>query len=126
MSEDTVIIFETGIKAIDVLSPLERGGKADLFGGAGVGKTVLIMEMIHNIVGRHQGLSLFCGIREKCREGEELYREIQEAGVLENTVMVFGQMNERAGAAAVMTHGTELCRRDDTERPYEEMISKKI
>lgn len=119
-------VFETGIKAIDVLAPLERGGKAGLFGGAGVGKTVLITEMIHNMVGRHEGVSLFCGIGERCREGEELYREITQAGVLENTVMVFGQMNERAGAAAVMTHGTELCRRDDTERLYEEMISKKI
>lgn len=119
-------VFETGIKAIDVLAPLERGGKAGLFGGAGVGKTVLITEMIHNMVGRHEGVSLFCGIGERCREGEELYREITQAGVLENTVMVFGQMNERAGAAVVMTHGTELCRRDDTERLYEEMISKKI
>lgn len=88
----------TGIKAMDLLSPLERGGKAGLFGGAGVGKTVLIMEMIRNMVARHEGISLFCGIGERCREAEELYREIREAGVLENTTMVFGQMNEPPGA----------------------------
>jgi F-type H+-transporting ATPase subunit beta len=65
-------IFETGIKAIDVLVPLERGGKAGLFGGAGVGKTVLLTEMIHNMIGHHEGVSIFCGIGERCREGEEL------------------------------------------------------
>ncbi|MBU1206313.1 MAG: F0F1 ATP synthase subunit beta [Proteobacteria bacterium] len=97
-------VFETGIKAIDVLAPLERGGKAGLFGGAGVGKTVLITEMIHNMVGRHEGVSLFCGIGERCREGEELYREITQAGVLENTVMVFGQMNEPPGARFRVGH----------------------
>ncbi|MGE4491906.1 MAG: F0F1 ATP synthase subunit beta [Syntrophotalea sp.] len=91
-------VFVTGIKAIDVLAPLERGGKAGLFGGAGVGKTVLITELIHNMVGQHEGVSLFCGIGERCREGEELYREMREAGVLDNTVMVFGQMNEPPGA----------------------------
>ncbi|MDQ1252209.1 MAG: F-type H+/Na+-transporting ATPase subunit beta, partial [Euryarchaeota archaeon] len=72
--------------------------KAGLFGGAGVGKTVLLTEMIHNIVKQHQGVSIFCGIGERCREGEELYRDMKEAGVLPNTVMVFGQMNEPAGA----------------------------
>ncbi|MDH4268080.1 MAG: F0F1 ATP synthase subunit beta [Deltaproteobacteria bacterium] len=97
-------VFETGIKAIDVLAPLERGGKAGLFGGAGVGKTVLITEMIHNMVGRHEGVSLFCGIGERCREGEELYREITQAGVLKNTVMVFGQMNEPPGARFRVGH----------------------
>ncbi|MCW9705853.1 F0F1 ATP synthase subunit beta [Fodinibius salsisoli] len=91
-------VLTTGIKAIDLLSPLERGGKAGLFGGAGVGKTVLIMEMIQNMVTKHEGVSLFCGIGERCREAEELYREVTEAGVLENTVMVFGQMNEPPGA----------------------------
>lgn len=91
-------ILTTGIKAMDLLSPLERGGKAGLFGGAGVGKTVLIMEMIRNMVARHEGISLFCGIGERCREAEELYREISAAGVLENTIMVFGQMNEPPGA----------------------------
>jgi F-type H+-transporting ATPase subunit beta len=97
-------IFTTGIKAIDVLSPLELGGKAGLFGGAGVGKTVLIMEMINNMVGGHEGVSLFCGIGERVREGEELYREMKEAGVLENTVMVFGQMNEPPGARFRVGH----------------------
>ncbi|MBN1930949.1 MAG: F0F1 ATP synthase subunit beta [Desulfobacterales bacterium] len=97
-------IFQTGIKIIDVLSPLERGGKAGLFGGAGVGKTVLIMEMIHNIVGRHKGVSIFCGIGERCREGEDLYREMQEAGVLDHTIMVFGQMNEPPGARFRVGH----------------------
>ncbi len=97
-------VFATGIKVIDVLSPLERGGKAGLFGGAGVGKTVLIMEMIHNVVGQHEGMSMFCGIGERCREGEELYRELQEAGVLENTVLMFAQMNEPPGARFRMGH----------------------
>lgn len=90
-------IFVTGIKAIDVLVPLERGGKAGLFGGAGVGKTVLLTEMIHNIAGHKEGVSIFCGIGERCREGEELYREMSEAGVLPHMVMVFGQMNEPPG-----------------------------
>jgi F-type H+-transporting ATPase subunit beta len=90
-------IFETGIKAIDVLVPLERGGKAGLFGGAGVGKTVLLTEMIHNMIGHHEGVSIFCGIGERSREGEELYREMKAAGVLPNMVMVFGQMNEPPG-----------------------------
>ena len=97
-------VFTTGIKAIDVLSPLERGGKAGLFGGAGVGKTVLIMEMINNMVGQHEGVSIFCGIGERCREGEEVYREMREAGVLANTVMVFGQMNEPPGARFRVGH----------------------
>ncbi len=91
-------IFRTGIKAIDLLSPLERGGKAGLFGGAGVGKTVLITELIHNVVHRHEGISLFCGIGERCREAEELRRQVAAAGVLDRTAMVFGQMNEPPGA----------------------------
>lgn len=91
-------IFETGIKLIDVLVPLERGGKAGLFGGAGVGKTVLLTEMIHNMIGHHEGVSIFCGIGERCREGEELYRDMKEANVLQNMVMLFGQMNEPPGA----------------------------
>jgi len=97
-------IFVTGIKAIDILSPLELGGKGGLFGGAGVGKTVLIMEMINNMVAGHEGVSLFCGIGERVREGEELYREMKEAGVLKNTVMVFGQMNEPPGARFRVGH----------------------
>jgi F-type H+-transporting ATPase subunit beta len=97
-------IFETGIKAIDVLSPLERGGKAGLFGGAGVGKTVLIMELIHNMAGKYAGISIFCGIGERCREGEELYREIKEVGVLDKAILVFGQMNEPPGARFRVGH----------------------
>lgn len=97
-------ILETGIKAIDLLAPLERGGKAGLFGGAGVGKTVLIMEMIRNMVAEHEGISLFCGIGERCREAVELYREISEAGVLDSTIMVFGQMNEPPGARFRVGH----------------------
>jgi len=97
-------IFATGIKAIDVLSPLERGGKGGLFGGAGVGKTVLITELIHNVIGHHRGVSVFCGIGERCREGEELYREIQEAGVLDKTVLVFGQMNDPPGTRFRVGH----------------------
>jgi F-type H+-transporting ATPase subunit beta len=97
-------VFETGIKAIDVLTPLERGGKAGLFGGAGVGKTVLIMEMIHNMAAEYQGVSFFCGIGERSREGEEMYREMQEVGVLDNTVLVFGQMKEPPGARFRLGH----------------------
>ena len=97
-------IFETGIKVIDVLVPLERGGKAGLFGGAGVGKTVLLTEMIHNMIGHHAGVSVFCGIGERCREGEELYRDMKEAGVLPNMVMVFGQMNEPPGSRFRVGH----------------------
>jgi F-type H+-transporting ATPase subunit beta len=97
-------VFETGIKAIDVLVPLERGGKAGLFGGAGVGKTVLLTEMIHNMVGHHEGVSIFCGIGERCREGEELYDAMKDAGVLPNMVMVFGQMNEPPGARFRVGH----------------------
>jgi F-type H+/Na+-transporting ATPase subunit beta len=97
-------VFETGIKVIDVLMPLELGGKAGLFGGAGVGKTVLLTEMIHNMVGQHEGVSIFCGIGERCREGEELYRDMKAAGVLDNMVMVFGQMNEPPGARFRVGH----------------------
>ncbi|CEP36378.1 MULTISPECIES: F0F1 ATP synthase subunit beta [unclassified Halomonas] len=97
-------VFETGIKAIDVLTPLERGGKAGLFGGAGVGKTVLLTEMIHNMIGHQQGVSIFCGIGERSREGEELHREMEAAGVLPNMVMIFAQMNEPPGARFRVGH----------------------
>ncbi|HEY0256920.1 MAG TPA: F0F1 ATP synthase subunit beta, partial [Candidatus Methylacidiphilales bacterium] len=97
-------IFETGIKVIDLLTPLERGGKAGLFGGAGVGKTVLLTEMIHNMIGHQKGVSMFCGIGERCREGQELYEEMKEAKVLENMVMLFGQMNEPPGARFRIGH----------------------
>lgn len=112
-------IFLTGIKAIDVLMPLERGGKAGLFGGAGVGKTVLLTEMIHNMVGHANGVSLFCGIGERCREGHELYHEMQAAGVLKNMVMVFGQMNEPPGARFRVGHAALTMAeyfRDDEQR----------
>jgi len=97
-------ILETGIKAIDLLAPLERGGKAGLFGGAGVGKTVLITELIHNMAARHRGVSLFCGIGERSREAEELVRDVQEAGVTDDSVLVFGQMNEPPGARFRVGH----------------------
>ncbi len=97
-------IFETGIKVIDVLVPLERGGKAGLFGGAGVGKTVLLTEMIHNMIGHQEGVSIFCGIGERCREGEELHREMKDAGVLKDMVMIFGQMNEPPGSRFRVGH----------------------
>ena len=89
--------LETAINAIDLLAPIERGGKTGLFGGAGVGKTVLINELINNTVRHHQGVSLFCGIGERSREAEELYREMGEAGVRDKTVLLFGQMNEVPG-----------------------------
>ena len=97
-------VFETGIKAIDVLAPMERGGKAGLFGGAGVGKTVLLTEVIHNMIGHHDGISIFCGIGERSREGEELYHEMDQAGVLPKMVMLFGQMNEPPGARFRIGH----------------------
>jgi len=97
-------IFETGIKVIDLLTPLERGGKSGLFGGAGVGKTVLLTEMIHNEIGHQKGVSIFAGIGERCREGAELYQGMKEAGVLPNMVMIFGQMNEPPGARFRVGH----------------------
>lgn len=97
-------IFETGIKAIDVLIPLEKGGKAGLFGGAGVGKTVLLTEIIHNMVGKTHGVSMFCGIGERCREGNELYNTMKDAGLLKDMVMLFGQMNEPPGARFRIGH----------------------
>lgn len=91
-------IFETGIKVIDLLAPYPKGGKVGLFGGAGVGKTVLIMELIHNIATQMGGYSVFAGVGERTREGNELWRSMQESGVLERTALVFGQMNEPPGA----------------------------
>ncbi len=84
--------------------PLERGGKAGLFGGAGVGKTVLLTEMIHNMVGHHEGVSIFCGVGERCREGQELYHDMRAAGVLPNMVMIFAQMNEPPGSRFRVGH----------------------
>ncbi len=97
-------VFETGIKIIDILAPLERGGKAGLFGGAGVGKTVLLTEMIHNMIGHQKGVSMFCGIGERCREGQELYEEMKRANLLGDMVMLFGQMNEPPGARFRVGH----------------------
>ena len=91
-------ILETGIKVIDLMCPYSKGGKIGLFGGAGVGKTVLIMELIHNIATEHGGLSVFTGVGERTREGNDLYNEMKESGVITNTALVYGQMNEPPGA----------------------------
>ncbi len=94
----SVEMFETGIKVIDLLEPYAKGGKVGLFGGAGVGKTVVIQELIHNIATEHGGYSVFCGVGERTREGNDLYREMTESGVIGKTALVFGQMNEPPGA----------------------------
>jgi len=91
-------ILETGIKVIDLLAPYPKGGKVGLFGGAGVGKTVIVMELIHNIATEHGGVSVFCGVGERTREGNDLWLELTESGVLSKTAMVYGQMNEPPGA----------------------------
>ena len=93
-----VEILETGIKVVDLLAPYIKGGKIGLFGGAGVGKTVLIQELIHNVAQEHGGISVFSGVGERTREGNDLYKEMQESGVISKTAMVFGQMNEPPGA----------------------------
>lgn len=93
-------VFETGIKAVDLLCPFIKGGKVGLFGGAGVGKTVLIQELIHNVASEHGGYSVFAGVGERVREGNDLYHEMKDSGVLEKTALVFGQMNEVPGARA--------------------------
>ena len=91
-------ILETGIKVIDLLCPYSKGGKIGLFGGAGVGKTVLIMELINNVAKEHGGLSVFTGVGERTREGNDLYNEMKQSGVLDKTALVYGQMNEPPGA----------------------------
>ncbi len=96
--EATTEILETGIKVIDLIAPYAKGGKIGLFGGAGVGKTVLIMELINNIAKQHGGISVFTGVGERTREGNDLYNEMKESGVLDKTVLVYGQMNEPPGA----------------------------
>jgi F-type H+-transporting ATPase subunit beta len=95
---DNTRIFATGIKVIDLLTPLAQGGKAAMFGGAGVGKTVLVMELIHAMVERYQGISVFAGVGERCREGHEMLSDMRNSGVLTRTVLVYGQMNEPPGA----------------------------
>ncbi|HQH71860.1 MAG TPA: F0F1 ATP synthase subunit beta, partial [bacterium] len=92
--------FETGIKVIDLLAPYSRGGKTGLFGGAGVGKTVFIMELIHNVATKHGGYSVFSGVGERTREGNDLWLEMKESGVLDKTALVYGQMTEPPGARA--------------------------
>ena len=94
----TTEMLETGIKVVDLHAPYAKGGKVGLFGGAGVGKTVLIQELIRNIGEEHEGLSAFCGVGERSREGNDLWLEMKESGVLAKTVLVFGQMNEPPGA----------------------------
>ncbi|MEG2165367.1 MAG: F0F1 ATP synthase subunit beta [Ruthenibacterium sp.] len=96
--EATTAILETGIKVVDLIAPYAKGGKIGLFGGAGVGKTVLIMELIHNVAKEHGGLSVFTGVGERTREGNDLYNEMQESGVIKKTALVYGQMNEPPGA----------------------------
>jgi F-type H+-transporting ATPase subunit beta len=96
--ETSIEIFETGIKVVDLLAPYQKGGKVGLFGGAGVGKTVILQELIRNIAAEHGGFSVFAGVGERTREGNDLYREMTESGVIGKTVMVFGQMNEPPGA----------------------------
>lgn len=91
-------LFETGIKVVDLLAPYVKGGKIGLFGGAGVGKTVIVQELINNIATQHGGLSVFCGVGERTREGNDLWVEMQESGVIDKTALVFGQMNEPPGA----------------------------
>ena len=93
-----VEVFETGVKVIDLIAPFTKGGKTGIFGGAGVGKTIIIMELIRSIATVHQGNSVFAGVGERTREGTQLYREMLESGVMKDTVMVFGQMNEPSGA----------------------------
>jgi F-type H+-transporting ATPase subunit beta len=93
-----VEILETGIKVVDLLAPYIKGGKIGLFGGAGVGKTVLIQELINNIAQEHGGISVFAGVGERTREGNDLYHEMTDSGVIKKTAMVFGQMNEPPGA----------------------------
>ncbi|MBE5775548.1 MAG: F0F1 ATP synthase subunit beta, partial [Clostridiales bacterium] len=96
--EGTTEILETGIKVVDLIAPYAKGGKIGLFGGAGVGKTVLIMELINNVAREHGGLSVFAGVGERTREGNDLYNEMQESGVINKTALVYGQMNEPPGA----------------------------
>ena len=96
--ESTAEILETGIKVVDLIAPYAKGGKIGLFGGAGVGKTVLIMELIHNVAKEHGGISVFTGVGERTREGNDLYNEMKESGVLSKTALVYGQMNEPPGA----------------------------
>src|SRR5207244_7996732 len=112
-----VEMFETGIKVVDLLEPYTKGGKTGLFGGAGVGKTVLIQELINNIAKQHGGISCFAGVGERTREGNDLYHEMKESGVLEKTALIFGQMTEPPGSplrvALTARTAAEYVRDDD-------------
>jgi len=102
--EVTIKLLETGLKVVDLLVPFPRGGKMAMFGGAGVGKTVIMLEMMHNIAKEHGGLSVFCGAGERTREGNDLYLEVKESGVIEKAALVYGQMTEPPGARARIAH----------------------
>jgi F-type H+-transporting ATPase subunit beta len=99
-----VEVFETGIKVIDLVAPFTKGGKTGIFGGAGTGKTVIIMELIRSVATEHEGNSVFAGVGERTREGTQLYREMLESGVMKDTVMVYGQMNEPSGVGQPLGH----------------------
>ncbi len=109
--QDTEVrVLETGIKVIDLLVPFPQGGKMGLFGGAGCGKTVIMMEMVNNIAMHHGGISVFCGVGERTREGNDLYHEMKESGVLPKAALVYGQMTEPPGARArVALTGLDRC-----------------
>ena len=114
-------ILETGIKVIDLLAPYVKGGKIGLFGGAGVGKTVSIQELINNIAQEHGGISVFAGVGERTREGNDLYHEMKDSGVIKKTAMVFGQMNEPPGARKrVALTGLTMAEyfRDEKDKTY--------
>ena len=101
MEQDTTVkVLETGVKVIDLLVPFPRGGKMGMFGGSGVGKTVVMMEMIHNISMHHGGISVFAGVGERTREGNDLYLEMKHSGVLPKAALIYGQMTEPPGARA--------------------------
>ena len=100
-------VLETGIKVIDLIAPYLKGGKIGLFGGAGVGKTVLIQELINNVANQHGGISVFTGVGERTREGNDLYNEMTESGVIDKTVLVYGQMNEPPGASYSMASAVQ-------------------
>jgi F-type H+-transporting ATPase subunit beta len=101
LEQDTSVnVLETGVKVIDLLVPFPRGGKMGMFGGAGVGKTVIMMEMVHNIAMQHGGISVFAGVGERTREGNDLYHEMKDSGVLPKAALIYGQMTEPPGARA--------------------------
>ena len=110
-------ILETGIKVVDLIAPYAKGGKIGLFGGAGVGKTVLIMELINNVAKQHGGISVFAGVGERTREGNDLYNEMQQSGVINKTALVYGQMNEPPGASSSSTTSTASRRQAPRSRP---------